>query len=386
MAEQGSEYARGVTRGKAAGREPDVAMVHDAGAAARAQAAELMGLSGVKHTAEQAQSAELMARNQAMDGVRGAGAVLPHVAEIQTAFGHHDVSGIKASVGGNAQSAAAAIGAKAYAIGDAIAFASAPDLHTAAHEAAHVIQQRGGVKVAGGVGQTGDVYEQHADAVADLVVRGQSAEALLDQHVGGGTKTAVQRKETPDGGVSAVDLDAGNREPSDSGVTPDDPFDDCMDRRGPPSAGVEPSQADLAACAKEEAAERKRQEEEEARRVYLLGRVREHLASIRSLVAPGAHSVLLNNALAAFEKTWAAHEHEIPPNFLEDLVNLFDSNTLHWQLGAGLLSGGLDGLINNLAALAELPGQIVGGIQKLTELPGMATEWVDERQEEIASL
>jgi hypothetical protein len=46
------------------------------------------------------------------------------------------------------------------------------------------VQQRGGVQLKGGVGQTGDAYEQHADQVADAVVRGESAEAVLDQHAG----------------------------------------------------------------------------------------------------------------------------------------------------------------------------------------------------------
>jgi hypothetical protein len=59
-----------------------------------------------------------------------------------------------------------------------------------------VVQQRHGVQLAGGVGASGDVYERHADAVADVVVRGESAEALLDQHAGGeraGVQRAVQR-------------------------------------------------------------------------------------------------------------------------------------------------------------------------------------------------
>jgi hypothetical protein len=43
-----------------------------------------------------------------------------------------------------------------------------------------VVQQRAGVHLAGGVGQEGDPYEQHADAVAQRVVAGQSAEDLLD--------------------------------------------------------------------------------------------------------------------------------------------------------------------------------------------------------------
>jgi len=48
-----------------------------------------------------------------------------------------------------------------------------------AHEAAHVIQQRGGVQLKGGVGEAGDAYERQADEVADRVVQGESAEELL---------------------------------------------------------------------------------------------------------------------------------------------------------------------------------------------------------------
>lgn len=71
------------------------------------------------------------------------------------------------------------MGARAYAMGNHVAFGIQPDLHTAAHEAAHVVQQRAGVSLSGGVGQAGDAYERHADAVDDRVVAGESAEALL---------------------------------------------------------------------------------------------------------------------------------------------------------------------------------------------------------------
>jgi hypothetical protein len=119
-------------------------------------------------------------------GTSGPTTELPHFGTIQRAFGRHDVSGIKAHVGGQAEAGATAMGAEAFATGDRVAFRGAPDLRTAAHEAAHVVQQRGGVHLAGGVGDEGDLYEQHADDVADLVVRGESAEALLDQRAGGG--------------------------------------------------------------------------------------------------------------------------------------------------------------------------------------------------------
>lgn len=133
----------------------------------------------------------------ATQGVRGAGQTIPHLQLIQQAFGHHDVSGVRAHVGGPAQTAADAIGAVAYATGNDVAFRSVPDLHTVAHEAAHVVQQRAGVQLKGGVGEVGDRYEVHADAVADRVVRGESAEALLDRFAAGAAATAVQCKEEP---------------------------------------------------------------------------------------------------------------------------------------------------------------------------------------------
>ncbi|MEO1273578.1 MAG: hypothetical protein AAFX99_36305, partial [Myxococcota bacterium] len=74
------------------------------------------------------------------------------------------------------------MGSMAYATGNSVAFKGAPDLHTAAHEAAHIVQQRAGaVQLKDGIGAQGDQYEQHADRVADLVVQGKSAEAELDQ-------------------------------------------------------------------------------------------------------------------------------------------------------------------------------------------------------------
>jgi len=141
----------------------------------------------------------------AAQGTQGAGASLPHLDQIQRSFGRHDVSGVKAHTGDRAAAASAQLGARAYAHGDSVAFAGDPDLHTAAHEAAHVVQQRGGVQLKGGIdGGASDPYEQHADAVADAVVAGNSAEGLLDQHVRGGTAGGahVQRKSLPE---SAVD-------------------------------------------------------------------------------------------------------------------------------------------------------------------------------------
>lgn len=130
-----------------------------------------------KATGEGAETSDVHAA--AAHGTSGTPQQLPYLAEIQRAFGRHDVTNIRAYIDASAAQGAKAMGARAYATGDKIAFAGPPDLHTAAHEAAHVVQQRAGVQLQGGVGQVGDSYEQNADAVADLVVAGKSAEALL---------------------------------------------------------------------------------------------------------------------------------------------------------------------------------------------------------------
>ncbi|MEL6182964.1 MAG: DUF4157 domain-containing protein, partial [Myxococcota bacterium] len=96
------------------------------------------------------------------------------------------MSGVQAYVGGPAAEANAQMGAEGYATGNAVAFKEAPSLHLAAHEAAHIVQQRAGVSLKGGVGQAGDAHEQHADQVADAVVQGKSAEGLLDRYTHGG--------------------------------------------------------------------------------------------------------------------------------------------------------------------------------------------------------
>jgi hypothetical protein len=112
-------------------------------------------------------------------GIGGGSGTLPHLETIQRSFGRHDVTGVVAHTGAQATAGAQAMGAAAFTMGNHVAFAGTADLRTAAHEAAHVVQQRAGVQLAGGVGQVGDRYERHADTVADRVVRGDIAEDLL---------------------------------------------------------------------------------------------------------------------------------------------------------------------------------------------------------------
>lgn len=138
-------------------------------------------------------------RDMAAEGASSAGSEMPFLDQIQQSFGEYDVSGLSAHTD---KEATRDIGAQAYAWGEDVVFSSSPDLFTAAHEAAHVLQQGAGKAPASGVGQAGDAYEQHADAVAEKVVAGQSAEAELDRVVGGaqkvgpGKRKAVQRRES----------------------------------------------------------------------------------------------------------------------------------------------------------------------------------------------
>jgi uncharacterized protein DUF4157 len=122
----------------------------------------------------------------ARQGVASVAAPLPFESTIQRAFGRHAIGHVRAGSDGPAADAASQLGARAFTIGDRVAFRGQPDLRLAAHEAAHVVQQKSGVQLDGGVGKVGDRYEQQADAVADAVVSGHSAEGLLDQGQGGG--------------------------------------------------------------------------------------------------------------------------------------------------------------------------------------------------------
>lgn len=134
----------------------------------------------------------------AAQGTQGGGSRLPHFDRLQAAFGHHDLSGIQAHTGSTAQDAAANIDAEAFAYGTAVAFGTTPDLHLAAEEVTHVLQQSAGQAPSSGLGQEGDAYEVFANQVADRVVAGESVEAMIDTIRAPGTlsvsQPAVQRR------------------------------------------------------------------------------------------------------------------------------------------------------------------------------------------------
>ena len=119
----------------------------------------------------------------AAKGINTPATTLPYLDRIQTSFGRYSIGHVKAHFGSEATKASQAMKALAFASGDHVVFGGTPDLRTAAHEAAHVVQQQAGLHLAGGIGHKGDAYERHADAVADAVVTGRSSEELLEKHV-----------------------------------------------------------------------------------------------------------------------------------------------------------------------------------------------------------
>ncbi len=108
--------------------------------------------------------------------LRGEGAPLPHLERIQASFGpEHDLSTVRSFAGPAAADAGRRLGARAFAVSERVAFASAPTAALAAHEATHVVQQRHGL-----VRRTDPLaLERQADAVAARVSAGASAADLL---------------------------------------------------------------------------------------------------------------------------------------------------------------------------------------------------------------
>lgn len=109
----------------------------------------------------------------------------PYSERIQAAFGAYAPSGLAAHFGPAARAAAGQLQAHAYVKAGQVAFGRFPDLRTAAHEAAHIVDQtHGGGGVRHGVGVQGDARERLADQVASRVASNRSAEDLFASALG----------------------------------------------------------------------------------------------------------------------------------------------------------------------------------------------------------
>lgn len=145
-------------------------------------------------------------RKLASQGLSGGGGALPFRDEIESSFGA-DLSDVRVHTGGSASAACDSLGAEGYTMGRDIAFASSsPSKELVAHEAAHVVQQSGGVHLSSKVGSPGDSYEIQADAAADRVMAGQSARDLLPSGgLGGGEAVQFKRASKDNSGWTTTD-------------------------------------------------------------------------------------------------------------------------------------------------------------------------------------
>lgn len=122
-----------------------------------------------------------------------------------------DLSSVRVHTGAESQTAAAAVGARAYTLGQDIHFAAGKyepgsdgGMHLLAHEVAHTVQQAGGAQRRQhklDVSTPGDSHEVEADRAADAMVRGQPAQ-ISNAFAGIGRK--VMR--SPDGGGGGVNV------------------------------------------------------------------------------------------------------------------------------------------------------------------------------------
>jgi hypothetical protein len=126
---------------------------------------------------------------------------------MESRFGY-DFSKVRVHTDVRAQNIASGLGARAFTVNRDIVFGVseyAPHTHAGrrllAHELTHVVQQQAGVYLRDGVGQPGDAYERHADAVAELVADRKHAGPLLDRmpvstgsHSAGALGAGVMRK------------------------------------------------------------------------------------------------------------------------------------------------------------------------------------------------
>jgi hypothetical protein len=135
-----------------------------------------------QRTAGQARAMHSVARQ----GLGDPAGPYPHGARIRAAFGAYAPSGLSAHMGPAARAASGALSAGGYVLNGRAVFAERPSLHTAAHEAAHMVHQaHGGAALAHGVGHMSDAHERLADRVADTVATGGSAEPLFASMFGG---------------------------------------------------------------------------------------------------------------------------------------------------------------------------------------------------------
>ena len=115
----------------------------------------------------------------AKEGMASSGSKIPYKSELEQAF-KRDFSSVKVHKGPKAKEANKQLGSKAYTLENHIVFGTdSPSKELVAHELTHTIQQRADIQYKGKTSESGDSYEQNANAVADRVVKRKNIEDLL---------------------------------------------------------------------------------------------------------------------------------------------------------------------------------------------------------------
>lgn len=147
-------------------------------------------------------------------GVRGAGGAVPYREEMEHSLGV-SLEGIRAHTESDARTAAARLGAYGYATGNHVVFGTAaPSRRLVAHEVTHVLQQRRGVHLDGGMGRPDDPYEREAERAGELVESGRSARHIGRAYAGtgpGASGPAAPVAKTPLNGMLRAMLGAPAR-------------------------------------------------------------------------------------------------------------------------------------------------------------------------------
>ncbi|MGE0425854.1 MAG: DUF4157 domain-containing protein [Reyranellaceae bacterium] len=170
-----------------------------------------MGISKGPYGQMQDRINSAVASAQAATAAQSKGAALPHADKLKASFGRRDLDGVKAHVGGNAAAASKAMGAAAYATGNSVELRGGPDLHTAAHEAAHVLQQRAGMRL-------GPNIEHSLEAIAKEI-----AHSATPPHQGRAVVTPPSQPAKPSeavGAAYATIKNIANIEPAPANAAP----------------------------------------------------------------------------------------------------------------------------------------------------------------------
>jgi hypothetical protein len=185
--------------------------------------------------------------------VAGQGAGEPLPAQMKGKFEPSlgvDLSAVRVHTGSASAESAAAVGAKAYTVGQDLHFATGqydPDSgagqHLLAHEVAHTVQQRGATPVRQNrleVSTPQDAAEHEADRAADAMMRGEPAAITVSTSAHVARQPAPGAQDSLDGGLPPAGAPPQQPMPADTGPTTPGGQQAPAPGQQPPATGQQP--------------------------------------------------------------------------------------------------------------------------------------------------